>query len=90
MTVKEWIEYVEKHAVDLAEHCDSVRIFVTRSEHDGNEETTQDFNCGRGNFVAQVGQIQEWMWRQEGRNKQFQIKQDERHDEGEQDEESNP
>jgi hypothetical protein len=51
---------VSEAASRLAEHCDSVRIFV--SWHD--DETagyTKAFSEGRGNVFAQLGQIREWL-----------------------------
>lgn len=42
----------------LSEHCDSVRIFLTAPN--GNGETSC-YTVGNGNFHAQAGQIAEWM-----------------------------
>ena len=46
----------------LSEHCDSVRLFI--SVPSGNGETTS-FSRGAGNYLAQYGQIKEWILRQE-------------------------
>ncbi len=47
----------------LAEHFDSVRIFVTMPGHNDGQ-ATNSFSEGRGNFYAQLGQIQDWLVRQ--------------------------
>lgn len=54
---------VAESAAKLLEHCDSVRIFVTW--HDGSTENTGSFEKGGGNFYAQLGQVQEWLFIQE-------------------------
>lgn len=59
-------EIVGKAATDLAEHFDSVRIFVT----DSSASESNHWICyseGRGNIYAQQGQVQEWLVRQEER-----------------------
>lgn len=53
-------ELVERHASELGEHHDSVRIFVTRHADDGSGGT-YSFETGRGNFYAQLGQVREWV-----------------------------
>lgn len=57
------LEIVKKHVAQLAEHFDTVRIFVTR--HEGDKESTQAVTSGRGNIYAQQGQIFEWKGLQE-------------------------
>lgn len=54
---------VQKHADQLSEHFDSVRIFVT--VHKGGEDTSYGQTCGKGNFFAQKGQVSEWLAMQE-------------------------
>lgn len=44
----------------LREHCDSVRIFVTKESDDGNADTIA-LTDGRGNWYAQKGQIVDWL-----------------------------
>jgi uncharacterized alpha/beta hydrolase family protein len=55
----QWEEMVQKKASELAEHFDSVQLFVTG--HRGGEETTFSYEYGKGNFYARMGQINEWM-----------------------------
>lgn len=63
---KRILEMVEKHASELAEHVDSVRIFVTaRSESDSDHWIA--YSEGRGNIYSQLGQCAEWMERQRER-----------------------
>jgi hypothetical protein len=54
---------VKDHASKLAEHFDSVRIFVTR--HNGGDEESAGYTFGIGNYYAQRGQIGEWVTQQE-------------------------
>lgn len=59
-------DLVEKVASSLGEHCDSVRVFVTaRSESDADNWVA--YSEGRGNIYAQIGQVSEWLQRQEER-----------------------
>ncbi len=51
---------VDEFAAKLGEHCDSVRIFVTRPSPDDSTKT-QSYEQGSGNFYAQFGQINEWL-----------------------------
>lgn len=51
---------IEDHVSKIAEHCDSVRIFVTR-QGDGMASNTEAISEGRGNVYSQFGQIREWM-----------------------------
>lgn len=50
---------VDKFASEMAEHFDSVQVFVTL--HEGGEENTSSYETGRGNFYARLGQIKEWV-----------------------------
>lgn len=52
---------LKRHLAQLAEHFDSIRIFVTR--HDGADGETMAFSEGVGNYYAQFGQINEWVER---------------------------
>lgn len=60
-------EIAEKMADELAskliEHCDSVRIFITN--HDGGHDQSGAYSVGRGNFYAQLGQVKDWVVRQD-------------------------
>ena len=55
---------IEKLAEDfasrLAEHSDSVRIFVTK-QGDGSASNSGYFSTGRGSLFAQIGQVKEWI-----------------------------
>lgn len=55
-------EKVTKFLSEIGEHAESVRIFLTYPE--GNGETGC-YTEGRGNFHAQTGQIREWIIRQD-------------------------
>lgn len=57
MTDEEREILVESLAARIAEHFDSVRIFASRT--DGT--VTKAFTTGRGNFYAQIGQVEEWV-----------------------------
>ncbi len=46
----------------LGEHCESVQLFVTYPE--GNGETA-GYSVGDGNFYARLGQTKEWLIRQD-------------------------
>ena len=59
MSNDEMKDVVQRSAAALAEHFDSVQIFVTR--HDGGKEVSQSYETGRGNFYTRLGQISEWM-----------------------------
>lgn len=50
---------LDKHVNQLAEHYDSVQIFVTRM--DGANDQTMTANRGAGNWCARFGQISEWV-----------------------------
>lgn len=52
--------FLDRHSTELAEHFDSVRIFVTR-HGDRSTGTTLATSVGAGNIYAQIGQIQEWV-----------------------------
>lgn len=47
---------------ELSEHFDAIRIFVA---HRSSAENTACYTTGRGNFHAQVGQVREWIIRQD-------------------------
>ena len=62
-------QLIDKAAVDLAEHVESVVIIAT-SASEKNPRMTHMWAKGRGNFYAQVGSIKEWMLRREEETKQ--------------------
>lgn len=53
---------VQRAAVKLAEHCDSVRIIVTTNRGDGLYGA---YSYGHGNFYAQRDSVREWLIRQD-------------------------
>jgi hypothetical protein len=69
MNGKPEIDRVKKCADDLMEHFDSVMIFAT--EHDGSAEGTRTICFGRGNMYARIGQVREWLIRQDEISKQM-------------------
>lgn len=69
---------VEEAAIKLSEHCDSVRVFVTKHACDGTSDTTIAFDAGRGNLHAQLGQIYEWIDIQRQYQRNWAIRQDEK------------
>ncbi len=60
MTNDEAKAFVAKHASELAEMFDSVRIFVCWP-HGDDEHQTLTYDCGRGNWFACYGQIRQWL-----------------------------
>jgi len=64
MTDKERIvAMVDDFTEKLAEHVDSVRIFVSFPTLDG-ESDTASYTRGGGNLFAQHGQVSQWMLEQ--------------------------
>ena len=53
------LKIVTSHVQQLAEHFDTVQIFVTRHEGDGNGPLRMD--SGSGNFYGRFGQIACWI-----------------------------
>lgn len=53
------LRMVKAHCAQLAEHFETVEIFVTR--HTGDEDGTIAANWGAGNWYARFGQIQTWV-----------------------------
>lgn len=60
---KEIEKQIETFCSSIMEHADSVRVFVT--SHDGMADVSHAFSIGKGNFFAQVGQVKEWIVRQD-------------------------
>lgn len=60
---KEIEKQIETFCSSIMEHADSVRVFVT--SHDGVADNSYAFSMGKGNFFAQVGQVREWIVRQD-------------------------
>ncbi len=53
---------IDAHCNQLAEHFDSVQIFVTRHEEDGG---TRFASRGTGNWFAREGQVRAWVKKQD-------------------------
>lgn len=53
------VKRVKDAAILLAEHVDTVQIFVTFHAEDG--ESTASYEHGQGNFYARQGQVDEWL-----------------------------
>ena len=69
-------ELVDRHAHQLAEHFDSVQIFVTRQH--GEVASTGSYETGVGNFYARFGQVREWLIIQEQYQRNEAIRRDAR------------
>ncbi len=52
---------LERHVAQLGERFDTIRIFATT--HSGSE--TFSSTSGGGNLYAQLGQVREWLIRQD-------------------------
>lgn len=52
-------DLVQQHVNQLAEHFDSVQIFVTA--YDGSHDRTRTVNLGAGNWFSRYGQVREWV-----------------------------
>jgi hypothetical protein len=53
---------VAAHCDQLAEHFDTVQIFVTRNaDNETEEEGTVNIQLGRGNWFARYGQVHQWI-----------------------------
>lgn len=63
---KHVMELISKHASELAEHVESVRIFVTVMS-DADSDIWFEYSEGRGNIYSQIGQVGEWLERQRER-----------------------
>jgi hypothetical protein len=50
---------VQQHAHQLAEHVDTVQIFVTKHLEGGKD--TRSYEYGVGNFHARFGYVSEWL-----------------------------
>jgi hypothetical protein len=50
---------LEKHAIQIMEHCDSVQIVVTRFDPITDETFT--LRQGKGNFYARVASVADWL-----------------------------
>lgn len=71
---------VDDYASKLAEHFDSVRVFVTRHSDDCTKETFS-YETGRGNFYAQLGQIHEFISIQDQFQREWAAKKSKHNDE---------
>ncbi len=59
---------LEQHANQLAEHFDSVQIFVTRHEA-GESDGTVNANFGTGNWFTRFGQISTYLTKADERSR---------------------
>ena len=57
------LKILENHVAQLAEHFDTVQIFVTR--YIGESKETVNAHYGTGNYFARVGQVSQWLGMQE-------------------------
>lgn len=77
MTEREQLKkMVEEAVMKLSEHCDLVRIFVTKHACDGATDTTAAIDNGRGNIHAQFGQVDEWLTIQRQYQRNWAIRND--------------
>ena len=58
------LEIVKKHCDELTEHFDTVQLFCTMHEDEGDKNTLS-FKFGKGNWFARYGQIREWVVKQD-------------------------
>jgi len=79
MNREELQKLVDLHVSQLREHVDSVRIFVTTDMEEGRSETVS-YDSGKGNFFAQLGQVQEWLCIQQQYQKNWAIAKDKEND----------
>lgn len=57
----EQIKVIQQHLEALAEHFDTIQIFVTQHATDDGEQSTISLHLGSGNWYARYGQIAEWL-----------------------------
>lgn len=57
MITEQLAKEIDSFVARMSEHCDSVRIFITKQ--DGTN--TKSYTKGGGNFYAQRGQVLEWI-----------------------------
>lgn len=74
MNKDEITKIVDQKCAEIAEHVDTVQIFVTM--HDGGEKITGCYEAGIGNFYARQGQVQEWLTIQSQFQKNHAIRKD--------------
>lgn len=55
---------VDRITAELGEHFESVRIFASYKSEQGTGNTI-GFNSGVGNLYAQLGQVREWLLKQD-------------------------
>lgn len=65
------LDRVSLHADQLAEHFDSVQIFVTRkSDNEQEPDGTVNIHFGRGNWFTRYGQIATWVLKADERSRE--------------------
>lgn len=57
---------IEEICEELTLYCDSVQIFCTK--HHGADNATTQFQNGRGNYYARVGQVALWLEKEQTLN----------------------
>lgn len=65
---------VDQKCAEIAEHVDSVQVFVTW--HDGGEQRTHAYESGKGNFYARQAQVQEFVTIQNQYQRNWAIRKD--------------
>ncbi len=63
MTRDEERDLIKKHCDQLMEHFESVQIFVTRNSPENSG--TVHVGRGEGNYFARLGQIHQWLLKEE-------------------------
>jgi len=60
------LDRLDKVCQDLGEHYDTVQVFVTRHTPGDDEESgTINAHTGRGNWLARLGQVKDWVIKQD-------------------------
>jgi hypothetical protein len=62
MDADDRLALVQSHVAQLAEHFDTVQVFVTRVDEGGD---TGHVSWGAGNWFARFGHVNHWLARQE-------------------------
>lgn len=70
MNDDEALKIIKAKTAQLTEHFETVQVFVTIHESDGNTKSTR---WGSGNYFARVGQVQMWLDEQKAENTRDQV-----------------
>lgn len=60
-------DIIDRHVNALMEHFDTVQVFVTK--YVGIDESTIAHAQGKGNWHARIGQVREWVTRNDERTR---------------------